>query len=160
MVDTLLQIGAAKLLVSALLAGVAWVVQRRVDHPAVAHPLWLLVLVALLLPAVVALPVLPGEGAAAAMIVEKAAQAGEVAASAGGVGAGGQLDERGEAFSTLIADKGKPALAIVWLAVTALLLVWTLVRALRFRHWLLRTSRPAPPEPREALASPVYRQSM
>lgn len=73
MVDVLLQIGAAKLLVSAVLAGLAWLVQRRVGQPAVAHPLWLLVLIALLLPAVVAVPVLPGEGGAAAVGVEEAA---------------------------------------------------------------------------------------
>ena len=152
MVDILLQIGAAKLVVSAMLAGVAWVVQRRVGNPAVVHPLWLLVLVALLLPAVVSLPVLPSGSDAAAVIVEEATQPGEAAGRAGDVGAGGRLDERGEAFLTLIANNGKPALAIVWLAVTALLLVWTLVRALRFRHWLLRTSRPAPPELRHQVA--------
>ncbi|MDE2752070.1 MAG: hypothetical protein OXI83_05785, partial [Gemmatimonadota bacterium] len=60
MVDILFQIGVAKLVVSVLLAGVAWAVQRRVDHPGVAHRLWMVVLVALLLPAVVAIPVLPG----------------------------------------------------------------------------------------------------
>ena len=42
----LLQIGAAKLVVSVVLAGLAWAVQRRVRHPAVTYPLWLLVLVA------------------------------------------------------------------------------------------------------------------
>ena len=63
MSDVLLQIGAAKLVVSVLLAGVAWAVQRRVDHPAVAHSLWFVVLVALLMPAVISLQVLPGEAA-------------------------------------------------------------------------------------------------
>ncbi len=35
MVDVLLLIGIAKLVVSAVLAGLAWAVHRRVRHPAV-----------------------------------------------------------------------------------------------------------------------------
>ena len=57
----LLQIGATKLVVSVVLAGAAWIVHRRVGRPAVSHPLWLLVLVTLLVPAVVSLPVLPAQ---------------------------------------------------------------------------------------------------
>ncbi len=37
MFDVLLQIGIAKLVVSAVLAGLAWVVQRRVSLTAVTH---------------------------------------------------------------------------------------------------------------------------
>ncbi|MCY4571395.1 MAG: hypothetical protein OXF01_01235, partial [Gemmatimonadetes bacterium] len=61
MTGLLLQIGATKLAVSVVLAGVVWVIHRRVDRPAVSYPLWLLVLVTLLVPAVVSLPVLPAE---------------------------------------------------------------------------------------------------
>ena len=144
MIDVLVQIGVAKLTVSALLAGLAWVVQRRVDHPAVAHTLWLLVLVALLLPALIALPVLPGDGNATAVIAEEATFAGEAATRVGIAAASGQPGARGAPIPTVLTDNGKPAVVVIWLAVAALLLVWTLARALRFRHWLARTSLPAP----------------
>ncbi len=146
MIDVLLQIGAAKLVVSAVLAGVAWVVQRRVEHPAVAHLLWLVVLVALLLPAVVAIPVLPGGNGAEAVIAEEATLAGDPAAAGGVVAASNRQPGRGTPLFTHIAENSRAALVVVWLAVAVLLLVWTLVRALRFRHWLARTSLPAPQE--------------
>ena len=142
MVDVLLQIGMAKLLVSAMLAGLAWLVQRRVDHPAVAHPLWLLVLIALLLPAVVALPVLPGEGDAVAVTAGNLGAVGEVAERV----AGSAPHNNAEPVTRLpawIIGHGTTALATLWLVVAAGLFGWTLVRALRFRHWLARSSRPA-----------------
>ena len=157
MVDVLLQIGATKLMISVMLAALAWVVQRRVDHPAVAHPLWLLVLIALLLPAVVALPVLPGEGGAAAVGVEEAAFQGG-SASQPEVGAAGlEGAAPGATFLARMAERGKPGLAVAWLAVATVLLGWTLARALRFRRWLARTSLPAPPELRNDLAAIGHR---
>lgn len=152
MVDILFQIGTTKLVVSAVLAGVAWVVQRRVDHPGVAHLLWLLVLVALLLPAVVALPVLPGGGDVAAAMAQDAVLEGEASVGVGAVAARDQLGDSGVRFPTLIVGNGKPAVVVVWLAVTALLLVWTLARSLRFRRWLARTSLPARQELREEVS--------
>ena len=137
MVDVLIQIGVAKLVVSAVLAGVAWAVQLRVGHPAVVYPLWLLVLVVLLLPAVVAIPVLPGGGGAVAG--EMAARVEVGAASPEDIGADTPLLSR-------INENGKVGLATAWIVVAAVLLGWTLVRALRVRRWLARSSRPAPPE--------------
>lgn len=146
MTDLLLQIGASKLLVSAVLAGLAWLVQRRFAHPAVTHPLWLLVLVALLLPAVVSLPVLPGESAAAAVISDGAALVGEKAVGVPVGVTGHDQGALGAPFLAWITENGKAGLAIGWLAGTALLLGWTLARSLRFICWLARTSQPAPPE--------------
>ena len=151
MVDVLLQIGAAKLVVSAVLAGLAWVVQRRVEHPAVAHLLWLVVLVALLLPAVVAIPVLPGENGAAAVVAEDATLAGEVAGGEASV-ASPEDPESGTPFPPRVTGNGKVILLIGWLAVAAALLVWTLLRALHFRRWLARTSLPAPQELRDEVS--------
>ena len=62
MTDILLQIGATKLALAIALAGTVWAVQRRVKRPATVHALWLMVLVAVLVPAVVPLRILP-EGA-------------------------------------------------------------------------------------------------
>ncbi|MCY4572619.1 MAG: hypothetical protein OXF01_07420, partial [Gemmatimonadetes bacterium] len=61
MTDILLQIGATKLVLAVALAGVVWLVTRRAARPAIAHSLWLLVLGAMLVPAVVPLRVLPDE---------------------------------------------------------------------------------------------------
>ncbi len=146
MVDVLLQIGAAKLVVSAVLAGVAWVVQRRVEHPAVAHLLWLVVLVALLLPAVVAIPVLPGGKRAPAEIASDAGIAAEAAAR---IEVGPEDVVPGPSPSVAIIETGKATLAITWLVVAAVLLGWTLVRAFRFRRRLVRSSGTAPAELRQ-----------
>jgi len=152
MVDILFQIGTAKLVVSVLLAGVAWGVQRRVGHPGVAHRLWLVVLVALLLPAVVALPVLPGGGGVAAVIPEAGTLAGEASAQVSPVATGDERAEVSLPFNFLVVDNGKVVLVVLWLAVAALMLAWTLARALRFRHWLARTSLPAPRALRDEVA--------
>ena len=127
MTSLLLQIGATKLAVSVVLAGAAWVVQRRVGRPAVSHGLWLLVLVTLLVPAVVSLPVLPAEP-----VVQPATP---------GVG-GGDFPLPGESrpFSALAV----PGLVIAWLLGTAGLLGRTLARTVRFQRTLRSASRPAP----------------
>ncbi len=152
MFDVLLQIGIAKLVVSAVLAGLARVVQRRVSLPAVTHLLWLLVLVVLLLPAVVAIPVLPGKAGAASVIAQETSFASDATAS----GVGGTADDAQVGpvvpFPVPKTDNAQTALVVVWLAVTVLLLVWTLARALHFRHWLARTSLPAPQELRDEVS--------
>lgn len=62
MTDLLLQFGLSNLLLSLLIAAVAWAVHVSGRWPSVAHLLWLVVLVKLLTPPVVALPgvALPG----------------------------------------------------------------------------------------------------
>lgn len=145
MIDVLLQVGVAKLLLSCVLAGLVVVVQRRVGHPALIHRFWLLVLVALLLPAVVAIPVLPGESSAAATDVDGSPLAPDATAQAPSGATAGPRAEPGTSFPVRIKDDAKAGLVITWLLGTALLLGWTLLRVLRFRHWLDRTAQPAPP---------------
>ena len=151
MIDVLLQIGIAKLLVSCVLAGLALVVGRRVGHPAFIHRFWLLVLVVLLLPAVVAIPVLPGEGAAAAVGVDGMALAADATTQISANASDGR-PEPGTPLPVRITDDAKVGLVITWLLGTALLFGWTLVRVLRFRHWLVRTSQPAPAELRDEVS--------
>ena len=62
MTELLLQVGVSKLIFSLVLACGVWIVHRRVRRCAVSYPLWLMVLVALLAPAIVSIPVLPGAG--------------------------------------------------------------------------------------------------
>jgi len=151
MIDVLLQIGVSKLLISCVLAGFALVVQKRVGHPSYVHRFWLLVLVALLLPAVVAIPVLPGEGAAAG--VDGVALASDPTAQLPANAASDPRPNPGPSLPARFTDDAKAGLVITWLLGTALLLAWTLLRVLRFRHWLLRTSQPAPPELRDEVST-------
>ena len=152
MIDVLLQIGIAKLLVSCVLAGLALIVQKRVGHPAFIHRFWLLVLVALLLPAVVAIPVLPGEGGAAAAGFGGSPFSPDPTAPVPASTANGPRTELGTPLPTRITQDAKAGLVVMWLLGTALLLAWTLLRALRFRHRLVRTSQPAPPELRDEVS--------
>ena len=132
MTGLLLQIGITKLAVSVVLAGVAWTVHKRMDRPAVSYNLWLIVLVTLLVPAVVALPVLPAEpvgslpapraGAPRAMLVQPT------------------FDSSAGLPSGALAQSGPAAL---WLLGAAGLLGWTLVRTIRFRRTFMRALRPA-----------------
>ena len=133
MTGLLLQIGATKLAVSVVLASAVWMVQRRVSCPTVSYRLWLLVLVTLLVPAVVSLPVLPGEP------MEEAT--GPV------VGAPGVVFAEVAPDSATGPDPGaflQPGLAILWLVGTVGLLGWTAVRTIRFRRTLKRAVRPVP----------------
>ena len=133
MIGLLIQIGATKLAVSVVLASAVWVVHRRVGRPAISYPLWLLVLVSLLVPAVVSLPVLPAEPtvpvAAPVISSPEVGPAGPVSVRSTGPGLG--------TFT-------QPALAVVWLLGTAGLFGWTLLQTARFQCTLARASRPAP----------------
>ena len=129
----LLQIGATKLVVSVVLAGITWIVHRRVGRPAVSHTLWLLVLVTLLVPAVVSLPVLPAQPDV--VIGMSATGSAEV------VLAEGTFDSaRGARFGTIAG----PGVAIAWLLGTMGLLTWSLLQTVRFQRRLTSASRPAP----------------
>ena len=128
-----LQIGATKLVVSVVLAGTVWMVHRRVGSPAVSHPLWLLVLVTLLVPAVVSLPVLPAEPDV--VIGTSTTGSAEVAL------AEGDFDSaRGARFGNIAG----PGVAIAWLLGTMGLLTWSLLQTVRFQRSLTRASWPAP----------------
>ena len=132
MTGLLLQIGATKLVVSVVLAGAVWMVHRRVDRPAVSHPLWLMVLVALLVPAVVSLPVLPAEPV--------------VSQPAPDAGAPGVVLTEATLDSSTGLTRGpvrQSHLAAIWLLGTGGLLGWTLVRTIRLRRALTRALRPA-----------------
>ena len=135
MTGLLLQIGATKLAVSVVLAGGVWIVHRRVGRPAVSYPLWLLVLMTLLVPAVVSLPVLPAEPVAGL------APAGPAVGGPGVVFAEVAADPAtGPQFGAFL----QPGLAILWLVGTVGLLGWTAVRTICFRRTLKRALRPAP----------------
>jgi len=133
MTGLLLQIGATKLAVSIVLAGAVWIVHRSVGRPSVSYPLWLVVLLTLLVPAVISLPVLPAEP-----LIPLAARGAGVAEV---VVAEGTPNPLAEPQSRAIAQ---PILAILWLLGTVVLLGWTATRTIFFRRTLKRAVRPAP----------------
>ena len=161
MIDILLQIGATKLVLAVALAGVVWVVTRRVARPAIAHSLWLLVLGAMLVPAVVPLRVLPEEAVvevvarpevvAQPVAVPIRVQPQEVAmeaAAQSGVGPLVVTDTivRGDGIAPGggLTQNGKPLAVLLWLLGSAGFFGWTVVRTVRFQRTLTRAARPAP----------------
>ena len=162
MTDILLQIGATKLVLAVALAGMVWLVTRRVARPAIAHTMWLVVLGAMLVPAVVPLRILPEEAAVEVVAqppvvvqpeavplrvppeeaaVEAAAQSEVsppvVVADAGATGDG--MAPRG-----WLPLSGKPLAVLLWLLGSAGFFGWTVVRTVRFQRTLTRAARPAP----------------
>ncbi|MCY3700497.1 MAG: M56 family metallopeptidase [Gemmatimonadetes bacterium] len=145
MTDMILQIGASKLAISIGLAGLAWVAARRCGKPSLAHGLWLLPLAVLLVPPFVSIPVWSGGvdpvGPVAAIGSLRAQPTPSAAATLLG----------------WVREGGKEALVWLWLAGTASVLGWTLVRTLRFHRSLLSASEPAPLEVRR-LAREIARR--
>ncbi|MDE2721231.1 M56 family metallopeptidase [Candidatus Palauibacter polyketidifaciens] len=145
MTDMILQIGASKLAISMGLAGLAWVAARRCGKPSLAHGLWLLPLAVLLVPPFVSIPVWSGGvdpvGPVAAIGSLRAQPTPSAAATLLG----------------WVREGGEEALVWLWLAGTAAVLGWTLVRTLRFHRSLLSASEPAPLEVRR-LAREIARR--
>ena len=162
MTDILLQIGATKLALAVALAGTVWLVTRRVARPAIAHSLWLLVLGAMLVPAVVPLRVLPEEAAVEVVaqlevefqhevvplrpqpeeVAEEVAAQSEVSPSAVVADAGVRRD--GTAPRGGLTQNGKPLAVLLWFLGSAGFFGWTVVRTVRFQRTLTRAARPAP----------------
>lgn len=168
MTDILLQIGATKLALAIALGGAAWMVQQRVKRPATVHALWLMVLVAMLVPAVVPLRVLPEgvaeEVAAQSEVVaqsESAARSTAVSVSVPPEGVAKEVGAQSEVGppvvvgdaaaervavspGTWLERNGKPLAALLWLLGFAGFLGWTVARTVRFQRTLTSAARPAP----------------
>ncbi|WP_419166011.1 M56 family metallopeptidase [Candidatus Palauibacter sp.] len=134
MTDLILQIGASKLVLSVGLAGVAWIVQRRLGWPSLAHGLWLLPLAALLVPPLVSIPIWPGEADPVAPVAAVGLSGAEPTTLAGVI------------LVDWLKSHGKEGLVWLWLLGTASVLGWTLLHTLRFHRSLLRASAAAPPD--------------
>ena len=134
MIETLTQIIASNLLVSATIAAVAWLIQSRQRHAALAHMLWTIALIKLLTPPLFTLPVVPfsttnlasttqADGPTALVSTDALA---EVAASSW------QLD--------MLSIAG-----LAWLIGSVGFLFWSLLRVTRFQRLLQSSSTPATP---------------
>ncbi|MXX36231.1 MAG: M48 family metalloprotease [Gemmatimonadetes bacterium] len=162
MIDVMLQIGATKLVLAIALAGMVWVVRRRVKRPATVHALWLMVLVALLVPAIVPLRVLPEEEPVVVVarsevlaqstvvplavrpedVAEEVVARSEVAPPAAVTDAGVRGD--GMVPAGWLKPNVKPLTALLWLLGSGAFFGWTVARTVRFQRMLTRAARPAP----------------
>ena len=134
MTDLILQIGASKLVISVVLAGTAWAVQRRARRPAVSYALWLLTLAALVMPPLVSIPLLaPMAGG----VVSPASDAFSTVA---------QAPPLGGVHAHLGAVVGKPAVVWLWLFGTVAVLAGTLTRTARFRRRMTVAAQIVSPE--------------
>lgn len=155
MTGVLLQIGATKLVLAVVLAGMAWLVQQRVNRPATVHTMWLLVLGAMLVPAVVPLRVLPKEAVVQGMVQAEAdplpilpeeSSVEVVVRAEGSPPVVGNTAVSGQAVvpKGVWPHSGKPLIALAWLLGSAGFFGWTLVRTVRFQRTLARATRLAP----------------
>lgn len=146
MTDILVQVGVTKLALSGGLAGTVWLVTRRLARPAIAHSLWLLVLGALLVPAVFPLRVLPER--ADAMVAT--AREGARPLMPGTEPVGAEPGGRQPVPQRWVQEHGRSLAILAWLLGSAGFFGWTLARTVRFQRTLMRVARPAPELQRHA----------
>lgn len=131
MTDLLLQIGLSKLVLSVLVAGVALVVQRATPRPELGHNLWLLAIVTLLLPSLVAVPIIDVLGVTSALSLN--------AGQGGGDARNGVVPML--AFGGLT---GTDLVFLAWLLGSISVLVCSIARTVHFHRAMGRAIRPAP----------------
>jgi beta-lactamase regulating signal transducer with metallopeptidase domain len=160
--DTLLHAGLSNVLMAAVLALPAAAVARLGRRPALAHALWLLVLLKLLTPPLIPVPILgPGGEPEAGDQIAADTRPGPPAGAAGplagdllGVALPAVAEAPGELAPALAIGEPAPdcaaadsrwraILVTVWLGVSALWFVWAALQVRRFRR-LLRHARLAP----------------
>lgn len=150
MTELLVQVGLSNLLLSAALAAVAYAVHRRGRYPALAHLLWLFVLVKVITPPLLTVPLTLGPAGAGALAITTGANA--VASAAAVVGEPVGL----EAAAAWLAAQATTIVLGIWLAGSVLVLTASLLRVRRFGRLLGVTSAPAPASI-QALAQSVAR---
>ena len=160
--ETLLQIGLSNILVATALAVLAAVVGAVTRRPALAHGLWLLVLLKLVTPPFVHLPILPTVPAASPLESPKTeetivvtpaelqrlfqeSQFAEAASSEPPSLVAQDLPVEPELPSTSEPWSWRRALAILWLAGSAGWFILAAYRVIQFRR-LLRLAQPVPLE--------------
>src|SRR5262245_31969132 len=135
----LLQFGAVKLLLSALLSLVAWIATRRRTRPQVAHSVWLVVVTSMLVPLMIRVPV-----DWASMLVS-AGWATDPAAIASRVDALANAATRARLAIVPMSFTWARVLIAIWLVGSLVVLVVSVTRVVRFHRSLRRASRPASP---------------
>jgi len=155
MTDLLLQIGLSNLLISLALALVAWAVHAYTKRPALAHLLWLLVLVKLVTPPVMTVPLvaIPGSPPTGVESLDGESKAGLIPSAIGALDREslGAASEAESSFSSVsrwstVVETAKRGLVLIWLLGSFSVLAWSLLRIYRFNRLLGTVSRVAPAE--------------
>ncbi len=172
MVDFLIAATLSNLLVSTILAVLAWVVQRRIPSPGLANLLWAIVLIKLVTPPIVAIPAMTVPSIAGASISTSISTSADLHAvnpplrfNQMNVGQASQTVESAAPPNpidepTRLMETGTQVVwvgMVVWVAVSAILFALSGARILRFHWWLIRTSR-VDQELSRSLASSIARQ--
>jgi len=132
-IETVAELVLSNALFSLALAGLAWVVHRHGRYPAVAHLLWVLVLVKAVTPPLLVMPVPLALASAPAGAEAWVAVNGSVAGAASV-----------ESALAALLRWGSGALVVTWLIGSAVVLVTSVRRIRRFGHLLRETSTDAP----------------
>ena len=159
MIDYILQMTLSNLLVALALVIVALVLQRRYRANALANLVWVMVLLKLLSPPLVSLPLVEVESLVNSA---EATLSPSVAAEAGGLDdvvisdaaelnlLNANAEELGLAGNEgIISSQAVVSLGVVWVSVTALLLVVSLFRIIRFHMQIHRQAKSVEPRVRQ-----------
>ncbi len=133
MTDLALQIAGSKLAISVVLGGAVWLTARGNERPQLSHALCLTLLAVLLIPPLVAMPVLTPAAPAPSPAEAVAFRA---------VHGVGPIDAAGE---SAFARYGGFGLVLAWILGAVAMVGWTVARARGFRNSLRRASRGACP---------------
>jgi beta-lactamase regulating signal transducer with metallopeptidase domain len=153
MTELLWQFTLSNLALSFVLALVAWAVQSTGKRPHVAHLLWLLVIAKLVTPPLLTVPVIPVPGIFGASTTQLAALAEQgnttpllapaLLGELGGVPTTSAPSQLTTGFAGTEAGK---LLALLWLLGSVCILVWSLLRIVRFHRLLGMSCTDATPE--------------
>lgn len=144
MTDAFIQFALSNLLLSAVIATVAYGVHRTGRYPMVAHLLWILVLVKVVTPPLFTVPVIPFPGLGESQPVPTVPVVEFTTAAPLVTGEGLALGGSGltRAGWTRVA---KSVLLVTWFAGSALILPWSLLRIRKFNRLLMQASSAASP---------------
>ena len=148
MTDLLLQVGVSNLCISLVLAMAAWAVQRTGKRPSVVHLLWLLVLAKLVTPPLFTLPLVAIPGASVM---------GDVAIHGSSTSTAMPGDPVAEIATITALEFLRSGAVLLWLLGSACVLVWSLIRVLRFDRLLRMASEPASDELQQLAAQLAMR---
>ncbi len=169
MADFLIEATLSNLVVSTILAVIAWTLQRRVRSPALANLLWALVLIKMVTPPLVAIRVLEVPSISSLSVQQAALSSalnphmdlrsvelrGHSTDSENPVTR--TSDTQVESISTTYGARSVKLGLLVWLVVSAMLLLVSAIRIIRF-HWLLKASSRVDNDLSSALSSDVASQ--
>ena len=141
MADFILQATLSNLLVSAILAAIAWFIQKRYQAASLANLLWIMVLIKMITPPLFAIPLLE----VGAIAVHNPVAVPAVAELADHLVANTTTDGRPvpESATGTRGPAWLPWLGYAWVLVSALLLAISLLRVVRFHYCLQRQLLPA-----------------